>query len=253
MSEQTSSGKGFFDGNPKQMFAFGVVTGMVAVLLLNSFTGVSLAAFGGGNGGGSRTPIAINPTPDDGGTGTAGVLAPVQDDEHIRGNLDKAKVVMIEYSDFQCPYCERHHPNLQQISDEYGDQVVWVYRHFPLTSIHPNAEPMALASECAAEQGKFWEFADAMFDGQTANLEGTAAAANSYASSVAKDLGLNMTKFNDCVATAKYQDVVDADMASGSAAGVNGTPATFINGTLVSGAVPYATLKQMIDAALAAS
>jgi protein-disulfide isomerase len=254
MNDQNSNQRGFFDGNPKQMFVFGIVTGMVLMLLLNSFTGVSFAANGGSNNGG-RQPVATGTT--NTGTGTAptpsGTLAEVQKDEHIRGDVNKAKVVMIEYSDFQCPFCERHHPNLQKIADEYGDQIAWVYRHFPLTSIHPNAEPAALASECASEQGKFWEFADAMFAGQTANLEADAASATAFETKTAKDLGLNMTKYNDCVSSKKYQAVVDSDAASGDDAGVTGTPATFINGTMVSGAVPYATLKQMVDTAIAGS
>ncbi len=256
MNDQISSGKGFFDGNPKQMFVFGVVTGMVIVLLLNNFagfTGISLAA-GNANGNG-RTPTVVNTagTGDTGDTGGAPVanLPAVQKDEHIRGDLSKAKVVMIEYSDFQCPFCERHHPTLQKIADDYGDQIAWVYRQFPLTSIHPNAMPAALASECASEQGKFWEFADAMFAGQTANLEGDAATATAFETATAKNLGLNMSKYNDCVSSKKYQAVVDGDQSGGEAAGVNGTPATFINGTMVSGAVPYATLKQMVDSAIA--
>jgi len=254
MNDQISTGKGFFDGNPKQMFVFGVVTGMVIVLLLNNFagfTGISLAAGTNGNG---RTPTAVNNagTNDDVGAAPAPAanVPDVQKDEHILGDLNKAKVVMIEYSDFQCPFCERHHPTLQKIADDYGDQIAWVYRHFPLTSIHPNAMPSALASECASEQGKFWEFADAMFAGQD-SLSTDATTANTFMAKTAKDLGLNTGKFSECVTSKKYQAVVDGDQSGGEAAGVNGTPATFINGTMVSGAVPYATLKQMVDSAIA--
>lgn len=241
--------QGFLDGNPRTMFTFGLVSGMALILLLNNFTG-----FSGGT--------ALAKTDTTGTTNTAqaaqqqqqnapaGKLAEVTSKDHVRGDLKKAKVVLVEYSDFQCPYCGKHDPTMQQIMKDYGDQVAWVYRHFPL-SFHPNAEPTALASECASEQGKFWEFADAMFAGQTDNLEGDAATTDAFVQKTAKDLGLNMTKFNDCVKTSKYQSVIDDDTASGKTAGVNGTPATFVNGTLVSGAVPYASMKKIIDDAIA--
>ena len=242
---------GFFDGNPRTMFTFGLVSGMAVILLLNNFMGLS-----------SGTALAQNvkttgTTTTTGTTGTtatkpSGTLAAVTKDDHIRGDLSKAKVVMVEYSDFQCPYCGKHDPTMQQIMKDYGDDVAWVYRHFPL-SFHPNAEPTALASECASEQGKFWEFSDAMFAGQSANLSGDADTADAFVQKTAKSLGLDMTKFNDCVDSAKYQSVIDDDQASGQNAGVNGTPATFINGTLVSGAVPYTSMKKIIDDAIAAA
>ncbi|MFI3158565.1 MAG: thioredoxin domain-containing protein, partial [Methylococcaceae bacterium] len=118
-------------------------------------------------------------------------------------------------------------------------------------SFHPNAVPTALASECASEQGKFWEFADAMIAGQSESLASDAATATAFVTKTATSLKLDMTKFNKCVADEKYQSVIDTDQASGSTAGVNGTPATYINGTLVSGAVPYASMKKMIDDAIA--
>ncbi len=244
--DETTSAPGFLDGNPRTMFTFGVVTGMVAILLLNNLgmiSGVSTnAAAPAPTVAAAADPAAKTPP--------AGPLAPVTDKDHVRGDLKKAKVVMVEYSDFQCPYCSKHHPTLEKVYAEYGDQIAWVYRHFPL-SFHPNAEPTALASECASEQGKFWEFADAMFAGQSDNLESDAATATAFVTKTATSLKLDMTKFNKCVADAKYQSVVDTDQASGSTAGVNGTPATYINGTLVSGAVPYASMKKMIDDAIA--
>jgi protein-disulfide isomerase len=238
------SSRGFFDGNPKMLFVFGLVSGIALTLVLSNFAGVAIAAPGnGGNGG--RTVTTTTPTPTNtGGTAPSGQLAAATDDDHVRGgDIDKADVVIIEYSDFECPFCSRHHPTMLQVMEEYGDKVAWVYRHFPL-SFHPEAKPAALASECAAEQGKFWEYADALFENQTLLADG-------YYATLAGELGLNANKFNDCFDSAKYQAVVDADTASGAAAGVNGTPATFINGQLVSGAVPFASLKTIIDAELA--
>jgi protein-disulfide isomerase len=244
--------KGFFDGNPKAMFTFGVVSGMALILLFNSFTGISYGA--GGSGGWFKSGSATNDAENAAEVKTntqvvQGELAEVTDADHVRGDLSTAKVVIVEYSDFECPFCSRHHPTLQGIFEDYGDDVAWVYRHFPL-SFHPEANPAALASECANEQGKFWEYADALFENQDQLSE-------DYYKSLAKELGLKTSQFNDCLDTAKYQDVIDADAASGRAAGVSGTPATFINGTMVTGstgssvgAAPKSTFTAIIDAAL---
>lgn len=241
-----STTPGFLDGNPRTMFTFGLVSGMAMILLMNNFS-----AFSSGNAVAAAAPsVAAATAPAAAAAAPAGKLDPVTDKDHVRGDLKKAKVVLVEYSDFQCPYCGKHDPTMQQIVKDYGDQVAWVYRHFPL-SFHPNAVPVALASECASEQGKFWEFADAMYAGQTENLSGDAATATAFVNKTASDLKLDTKKFNDCVSSAKYQSVVDADSASGRTAGVNGTPATYVNGTLVSGAVPYASMKKMIDDAIA--
>lgn len=241
----SASQAGFLDGNPRTMFTFGLVSGMAIILLMNNFSvlssGTALA-----KADSTELPIAAAPAA---APAVAGKLEPATDKDHVRGDLKKAKVVLIEYSDFQCPYCEKHDPTMQQIVKEYGDQVAWVYRHFPL-SFHPNAVPVALASECASEQGKFWEFADAMYADQE-QISGDAAASTAFVNKTASSLKLDIKKFNECVSTAKYQDVVDNDSATGRTAGVNGTPATYINGTLVSGAVPYASMKKMIDDAIA--
>lgn len=165
------------------------------------------------------------------------------DDEHIRGDLTKAKVVLIEYSDFQCPFCARHHPNMKQLMEDYGDDIAWVYRHFPL-SFHPQALPAANASECAAEQGKFWEFADEIFDNQSS-------LGRDYYISLASSNNLNINQFTDCYDTSKYSSRIQLNAQWGEDNGVAGTPATFVNDVLVSGAVPYITLTTVIDEELA--
>ncbi len=237
MSDETKQ-PGFFDGNPKMIFTFGLVAG---IALTSVFGDLNLAAGGAKAGSGNLAAAAdtgndVVPAP-----AAAGKLAAVTKNDHIRGDID-AKVTVVEYSDYECPFCERHHPTMLQIVEEYGDDVAWVYRHFPL-SFHPEARPAALAAECANDQGKFWEFTDEMYLNQDKLGE-------SYYETVAKDLGLNVSEFRDCIETEKYGDKVDADAASGRTAGVNGTPATFVNGQLVSGAVPFETFKQLIDAEL---
>jgi protein-disulfide isomerase len=244
MNDQPQTSKGFFDGNPKMLFVFGLVSGIALTLVINNFGGIALASPGTNSAAIKNTAVTNpTPTPSTGGTAPSGQLASATNEDHVRGDLKKADVVVIEYSDFECPFCARHHPTMLQVAEEYGDKVAWVYRHFPL-SFHPEAVPAALASECAAEQDKFWEYADELVLNQDT-------LGDSYYKTLAGDLGLNQNKFDECLDSKKYQAVVDAQTASGAAAGVNGTPATFINGQLVSGAVPFASLKTIIDAELA--
>lgn len=236
-----SDKKNFFDGDPRMMFVFGLVTGIAIMALLG---GMSLDVFAKN---GSKS-VVQNPTPvvnNNGGVAApAGELAPVTEDDHVRGDLKKAKVVLVEYSDFECPFCQRFHPTMKQLQAKYGDDIAWVYRHFPLKSIHPNAEAAGNAAECAGEQGKFWEYADALFE----DIQGFN---TTRYTQIAKDLRLNEKRFTDCVSSGKYLGKVNADFASGQAAGVTGTPATFINGQLVSGALPIENMTDIIDEILA--
>lgn len=166
--------------------------------------------------------------------------------DHIRGNKN-ATIAIIEYSDFECPFCARVHPTYKQIMDAYGDDVMWVYRHYPL-DFHPNAMPAAIASECVAEQNKdkFWQFADIVFERVSFD----------YAA-IAKEIGLNESQFKDCLSSGKYDQYIKDQMAGGTAAGVQGTPGNIIlnvksmDTRLVSGARDFATFKTDIDAMLA--
>jgi protein-disulfide isomerase len=166
----------------------------------------------------------------------------VTNEDHIRGNKD-AKVTIVEWSDFQCPFCSRFHPSMVRAMREYEGKVRWVYRHFPLDSIHPQARPAAEASECAAEQGKFWDFADKLIERQPE-------LGPELYKSIAKRLNLNEAKFNDCVASGKYRQRVTDHEQAGLTVGVRGTPGSFVNGIEVPGAVPYEQLKSIIDQAL---
>jgi protein-disulfide isomerase len=159
-------------------------------------------------------------------------------DAPTKGPAD-APVTIVEFSDFECPFCGRVNPTLEQVEATYGDKVRIAFRQFPL-AMHPNAQKAAEASLCAKEQGKFWEMHDKLFGNQRAlavdNLKQYAA-----------DLELDTEQFNSCLDDAKYADAVAEDMAAGQAAGVSGTPAMFINGRLVSGAVPFDQIAQVID------
>jgi len=155
-----------------------------------------------------------------------------------------APVTIVEFSDFQCPFCGRVEPTIAQIEQKYGSQVRFVFRQFPLTSIHPMAQKAAEASLCANEQGKFWEMHDAMFaDQQKLEVPDLKAKAGK--------LGLDQAKFDQCLDTGKYVQKIKDDTKAGAVAGVNGTPAFFINGRSLSGAQPYDALAQAIDEELA--
>ncbi|HUK37412.1 MAG TPA: thioredoxin domain-containing protein [Vicinamibacterales bacterium] len=155
-----------------------------------------------------------------------------------------APIELVEFSDFQCPFCLRAHPVVKQVLTTYGNKIRFVYRNYPLPS-HPNAFPAAEAAQCANEQGQFWAYHDRLFADQSklsdADLKASAAA-----------LGLDAAKFNACVDAHKYKARIDTDMQAGNDAGVNGTPAFFINGRLLNGAQPYDEFKKVIDEELAA-
>lgn len=163
-------------------------------------------------------------------------------DNHIRGDFN-APITLVEFSDFECPFCERHYPTLNQILDEYKGKVRLVYKHFPL-GFHPNAQKAAEASECADEQGKFWEYHDKLFE----NFKLGYSIENFK--KWAGDLKLNSEKFDACIDSEKFAQKIQTDYQEGAQKGVNGTPATFVNGQLVSGALPYASFKQIIEGLL---
>lgn len=150
-----------------------------------------------------------------------------------------APVSIIEFSDFECPFCSRVVPSIDEVVKTYGDQVRVAFRQFPL-NIHPRAQKAAEASLCAHEQGKFWQMHDLMF-GDQKKLE------IADLKSKAGSLGVDQAKFDACLDGGKFASQVSADMADGQKAGVTGTPAIFINGRFVNGAVPYGDLAKIID------
>ena len=155
----------------------------------------------------------------------------------------EAPVTVIEFSDFECPFCGRIEPTLAQVEKTYGDQIRFVFRQFPL-SIHPHAQKAAEAALCADEQGKFWEMHDAMFaDQHSLDVE--------QLKSKAASLGLDADQFNACLDSDKFDARIKSDIADGQKAGVGGTPAMFVNGRFINGAVPYDDIAKVIDDELA--
>ncbi len=158
------------------------------------------------------------------------------------GSAD-AKVKMVIFSDFQCPFCSRVVPTVKQIEEAYGDQVQITFRNFPL-SFHQFAQKAAEAGECANVQGKFWEMHDKMFENQNAlTVE--------HLKSYAGQLGLDQAKFDACLDNGDMTAEVNRDFQDGTGLGVQGTPAFIINGELVSGALPFDQFKAVIDKKLA--
>lgn len=189
------------------------------------------------------------PVPPAGELPSADKVPKVTAADRLRGKTN-APITLVEYSDLECPFCKRFHPTMQKILSDYKGQVSWVYRHFPLP-FHPQANPAALAAECAAEQGGnelFWEYVDGIFAESTLTAETVVV--------VAEKVGLEKTKFETCFQAKKYQKVIDDQLAGGQQAGINGTPGTILinNQTgktqLISGALPYEEIKKTIDAAL---
>jgi protein-disulfide isomerase len=158
----------------------------------------------------------------------------------VKGSV-RAPITLIEFSDFQCPFCQRFSKTLHQIERRYGDTVRIIYRQFPIESIHPFAVGAAEASLCANEQGRFWDLHDAMFEDQ-AHL----AVADLKAK--ASRLGMDRRRFDSCMDSRRHSQQVQKDIAEGSRLGVSGTPAIFLNGIeLRGGAVPYAVVAAAID------
>lgn len=187
----------------------------------------------------------------------AGEVDPVTNSDYVKGNRN-ARIALIEYSDLECPFCKSFHPTAQQAIDEYPDDIMWVYRHFPLKQLHSKAFKQAEAVECAgklAGNDSFWALTDKIFEVTPSNngLD------NSILPDLAVDVGLNKSAFQACLDSGEMAQNVDDDYQSGLKAGVTGTPGNILLDTktgesvLIPGAVPYPQLKQAIDDILAKS
>lgn len=186
-------------------------------------------------------------------TEPAGTVAQVTDRDHSRGPAD-APITLIEYSDFECPFCKKFHATMKEVFDAYPGKIKWVYRHYPL-SFHANAGKEAEATECAYELGghdKFWQYSDKIYERTASNGTGFALA---DLPKLAVELGLNKSAFETCLNSGKYTSYVAKALQEGQAAGVQGTPGTIIISSkgeprLVKGALPLNMMKDLVDKAL---
>lgn len=179
------------------------------------------------------------------------VVEPVTADDHIRGNPN-APIMLVEYSDYDCPFCKQFHETLRQIMAEYGTdgKVAWVYRHFPLQQLHPNAPQLAAASECVAELGgneAFWTFSDLIFDERGTNEQTDISRLPEFAVAA----GVDEDAFKLCYDNGKYHAQIEDDLQAAIAAGGRGTPHTIVmvgdQQGEISGAQPYQAVKQIIE------
>jgi protein-disulfide isomerase len=172
------------------------------------------------------------------------VINPV---DHVKGNASSSVVIM-EYSDFQCPACRAYYPVLREVMTEFGDRVGLVYRYFPLTSIHMNAEMSARAAEAASKQGKFWEMHDLLFEKQSewAERGDSAQIFESYA----KLIGISVDQFKTDLASTQVKQLVRAEKAYAQKIGLQGTPTFFINGKKIENPRSVQEFKELIRKAL---
>jgi len=189
--------------------------------------------------------------------GSTDAVRPVTSEDHVKGNPD-ALVKIVEYSDFECPFCKRFHDTMNEVMSNYGDsgEVAWVFRQFPLEQLHPvKAQAVAVASECAAEQGgndAFWKFTDGYFD---VTLTNNRTDIETVIPQLAQEIGLDKTAFQACLSSGKYDDHIAADVTNAVETGGRGTPWSVVigpDGTTypLNGAQPYSAVKQIIDLAL---
>ncbi len=241
------------NGNPwfaSTIGLLGLIVGYVIASGVQTFDGSTMGATNNTipSGAGQQVSQAAVPTP----PATNDTPATAGDGPFI-GKAD-APVTVIEFTDFQCPFCQRHYQQtFGEIKTNYVDtgKIKYVVRYFPL-SFHPNAEKAAEAAACANEQKKFFEMHAKLFDTQNDWSPLTAADAAAKFRQYATDIGLNVGTFSSCFDSGKTADMIKADMAAGSASGIDGTPGFWILGPngknqKISGAYPYATFQSAID------
>ena len=217
-----------------------IATGILAVLLIVS---ISTGGFGGSCGAAVVNNAGNQPNVP---TGVAAVNAEdYVDDDPVLGD-ENAPLTIVEFSDFQCPYCARfREQTFDLIKENYVDtgKVKFVYRDFPLSSIHPMAQKASEASECADEQGKYWEYHDKIF------AEQSSLSINSL-KQWASDIGMDTAKFNDCLDSGKYESEVKSDLNDAMNSGGRGTPYFLVGNVPLSGAQPFSAFQQAIDSQL---
>lgn len=236
--------------NQSQNYAIPVAIVVAGVLIAGALL---FAMSNSQNTAGANQPVPNAPEQVD----TTDKVQKVSSDDHIKGNPN-AKIKIVEYSDFECPFCQRFHTTMNKIVDGYGTSgdVAWVYRHFPLDQLHPrNARKAAVASECAAELGgndAFWTFTDGYFEMSPANDQTDF---DAVATQLIAKAGIDEGAFNACIASGKYDKYVQDDVDNAVATGGRGTPWSIIitpNGETIpiNGAQSYEAVKATIESIL---
>lgn len=204
---------------------------------------------------GKKPDEAVNPSIPQANTSSLDKIRPISAEDHIRGNPN-APIIIVEYSDTECPFCARFHTTMKQVINDYGKdgKVAWVYRHSPIDQLHSKARNEASAQECANELGgneKFWEYTDRIYEITPAN-DGLDPA---ELPRIAEFVGLDVAKFTTCLASGKYAAKIQADVDDARATGGQGTPWSVVlirdgKSISINGAQPYPAVKQIIDTIL---
>lgn len=223
----------------------------IPAAIILGFGLIAAAIFFSGKGGGTDVTIPGPNDSQDTQQNATGSINPITEEDHIRGNPN-AQIVLVEYSDYDCPYCKNFHETMNRIIDEYGEsgRVAWVYRHFPLEQLHPNAPRLAQAAECVAMLGgndAFWTFSDLVFGERETNAQTNPILVPDFAETA----GVDIDQFNACLENEETQAEVEEDFNNAIAIGGRGTPHTILivgdQQGVINGAQPYEVVKQIID------
>lgn len=246
-------------GSAQAPKASGVNQWSVPVAIIAAGVIVALAIVYGGTGKQQQAPKVNAPAAGQPAAGAPAqkeiAVKPISDADHVFGNAETAGVVVIEYSDLECPFCKRFHATMQQVVEAYDGKVAWAYRHFPLDQLHSKARKEAEATECAAELGgndKFWAYTNRLIEVTPSNNGLDLAELPKIAAYV----GLDKTKFTACLESGKYAAAIQASVEDAMAAGAQGTPYSVVvtqsgKKSVIPGALPFEQVKGIIDAALA--
>jgi protein-disulfide isomerase len=215
---------------------------------------VGLGLYFGTGSTGPAGAVVKNDTPEAPVADTSDKIDPVTDADWIKGNVN-APVKIVEYSDFECPFCKRHHETMKPLLEKYGDKVALVFRQFPLEQLHQKAMPVAIASECVGELGgdtAFWTFTDRYFE---VTLTNDRTDIDTVIPKLAAESGVNIAKFNECFESERTKPAVEADVADAVETGGRGTPWSILIGPdgktyPINGAQPLSAIEQMIETAL---
>lgn len=234
------------NSRPNFILIFGII-GLVALVII-------VTMFARSQGGQEVSELFTEPSNATNPSGVtsagSGGVPRISNADHVRGGQD-ASIIWIEYGDFECPFCKRYHGELEQLLAAYPDDVQVVYRHYPL-EIHTTAYEKAVASECVAElsgEDAFWQYHDMLFERSNANAQGISLA---DLPNFAVELGIDRAAFSECLASGRHDQRINGDIATGTAAGVTGTPGTVIvapdgSGTLVPGVIGFNQMQQIMD------
>ena len=170
--------------------------------------------------------------------------------EHIEGQ-GKSGVTLVEYGDYECPYCAEYYPIVKQVVAEFNQQIYFQFRNFPLVNIHQNAFASARAAEAAGLEGKFWEMHDMLYDSSNWQQWSTSSDPTPYFDQYAQEIGLNAAQFKQNFASNKVNNLINADMAEGNRLGISGTPAFFLDGKQVKIAATVQDFEKVINAEIA--